>query len=178
MDPTEFIPRPMSRKIGGKGQARQLTPDELDRLMGHCSGETERVLWAVMLLTASRVSEALALKWGDIDLDRRLILFRAETAKTKVGRTVEISPKLAQILQGLGPKAPDTLVFRSGNARVSRFTAHRWLAATASAAGLDGVSTHSFRRTTVRALLAAGWTPRDVASLTGHRNLQTLDIYN
>lgn len=51
---------------------------------------------------------------------------------------------------------------------------HRRLAA---ALGLEGVSSHSFRRSALTAAHAAGLSLREVAEISGHRSLSSLEKY-
>ena len=68
-------------KTNGSGQARVLTPDQLDALIDAAPSPAHRACWAVMRYTGSRISETLQLRWCAIHHDR--ITFCGATTKTK-----------------------------------------------------------------------------------------------
>jgi integrase len=92
-------------------RSRRLVPDVVSPKTGKLEREgEERRLLAVAglrlqrlviaaLETGCRRGELLALQWRDIDLQRRELTVRAENAKTREGRVLPISPRLAGILE-------------------------------------------------------------------------------
>ena len=93
---------------------------EIPRYLDACS-PTYRPLAEVLIATGMRISEALALRWADVDFDRSVItVFRSEKAggvgstKGKRFRVVHIGPRLVELLRDL--KA------RRGEARVDDST--------------------------------------------------------
>jgi integrase/recombinase XerD len=60
---------------------------------------------------------------------------------------------------------------------MTRFAADDILRATCKRMGLDGASTHSFRRSFVTHMFKAGHTPAGIAKYTGHKNLSVLVGY-
>lgn len=57
-----------------KGRERWLTPDEAERLIGACSGHLKPLV-VFMLYTGARVSEAIYLRWHEVDLPRAHVTF-------------------------------------------------------------------------------------------------------
>jgi integrase/recombinase XerD len=51
-----------------------------------------------MQATGTRYCETVALTWGDLNIDARSVTLRAETTKTKKGRTLPILPELVRVL--------------------------------------------------------------------------------
>ena len=49
--------------------------------------------------TACRRGELLALRWADVDLDRKKLTVRAETAKDGDRRVLPVSARLAGVLE-------------------------------------------------------------------------------
>jgi len=71
-------------------------------------------LFATLVYTGVRRGEALGLRRGDVDLDRRILTVRRSYAGlTKSGkhRTVPIAPPLAEILRAYRPATPGDVVF-------------------------------------------------------------------
>lgn len=52
-------------------------------------------LWLFLLETGSRWGEARTLRWGDIDLGKRVVLLRAENTKSKKQRAIPVGDDLA-----------------------------------------------------------------------------------
>ena len=113
-----------------------------------------------MFLTGARISEALGVRWRDIDFESRTVLIR----QTKIGeeRRAHLPPELVVALANL-PKVPGHGVFwyrhRALCERVWRNAARR--------AGLPVLSFHSCRHGFATALLRAGYDPVTVAKRGG-----------
>ncbi|MCS7235321.1 MAG: site-specific integrase, partial [Armatimonadota bacterium] len=72
LDPTSRVrpPRP------GRRPFRVLTPEEARRFLEAAREDSAWPLWWLLLETGMRPSEALALRWEDVDLERRVIRVR------------------------------------------------------------------------------------------------------
>ena len=174
-------------KTNGSGQARTLTPEQLDGLLDAAPGADHRALWAVMRWTGSRVSETLQLRWAAIHDDR--IVFAAKTTKTKTTREPLIAPRLHQELemyrgewalrQGRLPGPHDWLFpGRWVNESLSRQAADKALRSALNGAGLpSGCSLHTFRRSLATTMANGGASLKTVCRFTGHRSLQQLSAY-
>lgn len=175
-------------KTNGSGQARTLTPEELDQLLDAAPSPEQRFLWALMRFTGSRVTETLRLSWAAIHADR--IVFVKKTTKTKATREPMVAGRLAEEVQryrkhwtsrqGREPR-PKDFVFpgRFGLAEpMTRQAAD--LALRKTLAGLDlpsGISLHSFRRSLATGMAHAGVSLRTVQRFTGHASLDQLSRY-
>jgi integrase len=118
-----------------------------------------------MFLTGARISEALNLRWEDVDLQKRQALIR----ETKIGseRLAHLPPPLVVALANI-EKLPGRTVFR--------YTAHcsadkSWRAAI-KRAGLSMLSFHSCRHGFATAMLQAGVDPVTIAKRGGWRTPQ------
>ena len=75
--------RPGTKRLS---EPRYLSPEEIDHLLGHLS-DTFRPVVFVCVFAALRISEALGLRWCDIDLDAGTL-----TVSGQLGRTGERVP--------------------------------------------------------------------------------------
>ncbi|WP_185465356.1 MULTISPECIES: tyrosine-type recombinase/integrase [unclassified Synechococcus] len=175
-------------KTNGSGQARTLTPDDLERLLNAAPSPEQRCLWAVMRWTGSRVTETLKLRWGAIHDDH--IVFVKQTTKTRKTREVKIGERLNAELQlyrehwaqrhGRQPR-PKDLAFpgRFGLAEpMTRQAADLALRQTLNGLELPtGISLHSFRRSLATTMAQGGASLRTISRFTGHASLDQLARY-
>lgn len=132
------------------------------------------------------MSEALALRWGDIN---GCVSFRRSTTKTKATRQV---PAAAALLKEIAayrkawhaehghPPAKDENLFPAAGSTTqpqTRQAADKALRATCAALGLEGVSTHSFRRSLAQSAVRRGVPLHVVQAVTGHKSLGSLGEY-
>jgi integrase len=174
-------------KTSGSGQARTLTPEQLDQLLDAAPAPEHRALWSIMRWTGSRVSETLALRWGAIHDDR--IVFAAMTTKTKTTRQPLIAPRLQRELldwriewaarYGRHPGPRDWLFpGRWMNEPMTRQWADRALRETLNGGQFpSGCSLHTFRRSLATTMANGGANLKTVCRFTGHRSLQQLASY-
>lgn len=165
-------------KVNGNGQGKILTPEELRLLFTEgLRSPRDRALFGICLFTGCRVSEALALQTSDIK--GQVLTFRKSTTKGKLKtRVVDIQPGLAQLLAAYQPK-PGALFpgIRGLTEHLTRFAADKILRDACNRVGLEGVSTHSFRRTALTMMSSAGIPLRVIQEISGHNDLGTLQRY-
>jgi len=158
-----------------------LSPDELRRLFAVAASEPKHQALMMTLYGAGlRISEALALRPGDIDSRRMLIHVR--DGKGSKGRMVKLSPQLLAVLRDywkqarpkdwLFPQSDDPSRHQDGGGGcriVQRF---------ARRAGITRpVSPHTLRHSYATHLLDAGTDLRTIQVLLGHRNIKTTAVY-
>lgn len=165
-------------KVAGNGQGKILTPDELRLLFtsGFVSSR-DRALFGICLFTGCRVSEALALQ--TTDLKGETLTFRKSTTKGKLKtRVVDIQPGLAALLAEYQPKTGALFPeMRGVSPKLTRFASDKILRNACKRVGLEGVSTHSFRRTALTMMSSAGIPLRVIQEISGHNDLGTLQRY-
>ena len=165
-------------KTNRNGKAAILTEEQFSALLEAAPSPTHATLWLLQRKTAARISEALQLRWCDVD---GCITFRKETTKTKTTRQIPIDADLLAALAALRPADAGhaDYIFHAATSTtqaMSRQAADKALRATCSKLGFKGVSTHSFRRTTATNL-AQHFALHEVASFTGHQSLSALQHY-
>jgi integrase/recombinase XerD len=173
-------------KVDRNGTATVLTPEQLDSLLDAAPSPRHRCLWAIQRWSAARISEALALRWGDIN---GVVCFRASTTKTSTTRQVTVSSRLAAELSsyrlaweaehGHAPVREELLFPAAGSTTspMSRQAADKALRVTTRALGFLGVSTHSFRRSFATGALQRGVALPTIQRVTGHKSLGSLGHY-
>jgi len=167
-------------KVAGNGQGKVLTAAELQRLFSEgFVRDRDRILFAICLFTGCRISEALALQVSDIK--NKTITFRKATTKGKLkSRTIDVPEPLKVYLSDYQPvpNAYNLHLFpsRLGKA-LSRSMADKILRVACLRIGIEGVSTHSFRRTALTQMHNAGIPLRHIQEISGHNDLGTLQRY-
>jgi integrase len=144
-----------------------------------------RALAAVLAFAALRISEALDLRWCDVDFDAGVI--RAQGTKTEGSRAdvPMVAPLRVQLLahRARRPGVCDVLVFRTANGkRLDRRDVLRSVYAAGDAAGLNEgghrVGCHTLRHSAAGLLFAAGLAPTEVARALRHSTTRTtLTVY-
>ena len=180
-----------------------LQPDQVAALLSAAEkidadareGDTRRrrPLLATLTLAGLRISEALDLRWRDVNLDARRL--RVAAAKTDAGvREVDLTPALQELLADYRTRSPYTrpgdLVFPTGAGKRDNPSnvRNRFLDSAAKLANADlraagrepmpDVTPHSLRRTFISLLLAAGADVPYVMAQAGHTDPKmTLGLY-
>jgi len=169
-------------KINRFNRARVLTTAELDALHAHLPGP-HAVVASVLRRTGSRVSEALALRWKYVTPSSIVLIAPTTKGKTKT-RAIPLHPLLAEELDAwklvVNPdNNPEQWVFpgRHAGEHLTRRGFDHALRRAIEELGLQGTSTHSFRRSFLTSCSQNGVPLRNIQSISGHSNLQVLANY-
>jgi len=160
-------------------QARVLGPEELAQMLS-IACPRDRALVALLTAAAGRIGETTLLQWGDLAGDQLLI--PAAITKTKHSRTVALPIAALQYLDAwrkLCPRTEAGWIFPGRPIRhpLSVRGAQKRISALAERLGLEGVSSHSFRRSAVTAAHKAGLPWAVVAAVSGHKDRRSLERY-
>jgi integrase/recombinase XerD len=165
-----------------------LTSDEIELLFNDgLQTDRDRTLFGVCLFSACRIAEACSLLTKDVYAAngrvRPELIIRKANTKGKLGtRTIPVIEDLRSLLGAWQSNAGVTYLFPG------RHSNHHWrhlhpeaashiLAEACSRVGLEGFSTHSFRRTALTQMSNAGIPLRVIQKLSGHRSLAVLQEY-
>ena len=175
-------------KIERHGQAKILTQQEIELLFNKgLQTARDRTLFGVCLYTACRIAEACSLEVIDIytarGTVRPTINFRKGNTKGKLQtRTIPVIEDLRALLTSWKPNAGQTYLFPGRHPcrhwkHLHPDSADKILREAFSRAGIEGASTHSFRRTALTQMSNAGIPLRIIQEISGHNNLEQLQHY-
>ncbi|NEP56796.1 MAG: site-specific integrase [Symploca sp. SIO2G7] len=172
-------------KIDRHGQAKVLTQEEIQLLFTHgFLTPRDRALFGTCLYTAARIREVCLLRTSDVYSQsgqvKDVILFRKRETKGQLqSRSIFVIQELRSLLMDYYPNPVTWFVFpgRHGRSHIHPDSAARILREACSEVGIEGVSTHSFRRTALTQMSNAGIPLRVIQKISGHRNLEQLQVY-
>jgi integrase len=149
---------------------RILTFDEEKRLLEACTGRRKHLkpLIISLLSTGARLGETLKLKWSDIDLENRLITFRALNTKTLKTRKVAITNQFYDELLTLwneSDKKLDSSLFNFKGVRKAFETA--CTKANIETGRPFGITLHSLRHTVAVRLVKGNFPLQFTARILG-----------
>jgi integrase/recombinase XerD len=178
---------------------KAITIEEVERLLAAAGqGDTprdlrDRALLEVLYGTGARISEAVGLEVGDVDLSRAVVRLHGTGARARLvplGRyarealetyLVRARPVLGPPGGSGGPGSGGTdggpLFLNARGGRLSRQSAWSTLRTAAGRAQLKDVSPHTLRHSFATHLLDGGADVRAVQELLGHASVATTQIY-
>ncbi len=149
--------------------------------------DRDRALFGVCLYTAARIAEACTLRIADTYTPegevRSDIIFRKANTKGKLAtRCIPVIEDLRVLLVRYHPTPRQPYLFpgKSYNTHLGHITsdaAGLILRQAFKRVGIEGASSHSFRRTALTQMSNAGIPLRIVQEVSGHRNLEQLQRY-
>ena len=176
-------------KVNRHGKAKLLTPQEINLLFNEgLYSFRDRTIFAVCLFTAARINEAVTLHttdvydpWGRV---RPELTFRKAHTKGRLAtRSIPVLGELRNYLERYQHQAGEKWLFPGGVFRedqskhIDPASASRILRKAFRKVGIDGASTHSMRRTALTQMSNAGIPLRTIQEISGHRNLEQLQVY-
>jgi integrase/recombinase XerD len=171
-------------KIDRHGRAKILSQAEIQLLFREgLTTERDRTLFSIALFSGARINEVCSLLAEDVynpqGKVRPYLLIRKSNSKGQLGtRTLPIIEDLRQVLAAYQPRTGEVYLFPGRfQGHIHPDSAARILRKACKKAGIEGASTHSFRRTALTQMSNAGIPLRVIAQMSGHRDLSQLYAY-
>lgn len=159
-----------------------LSPPECNALLAMADG-TWREMILIVLRTGLRFGELAALRWEDLDLERRILTIQRSIVKGKLGSTkgnkIRKIPLASDVVDAFERKVRDgSYVFTSGTgASLRHETCRARIRALAKLAGLRPIGWHTLRHTFASHLANNGIAIQVIQSLLGHSDIKTTMRY-
>jgi integrase/recombinase XerD len=170
-------------KTARNGKAKVLTHEELNLLFEQgFTTQRDRALFGICLYTGCRIAEACALHTADVysanGKPKTHITIRKGTTKGKLEtRVVPICDELREILLEYESSGSYLFPSRHGSGHIRSDSADKILRSAFKQLGIEGASTHSFRRTALTRMHSQGIPLKIICSISGHRSLDVLQRY-
>ena len=171
-------------KIDRHGKAKILTQQEIQLLFTQgFQLDRDRALFGICLFSACRIMEACTLLTVDV-YDQRgrvrptMIIRKANTKGKLATRTIHIIDDLRRLLVNYQPTPNQPYLFPGRfSGHIDSDSASRILRKACKRVGIEGSSTHSFRRTALTMMSDSGIPLRVIQEISGHRDLAQLQEY-
>lgn len=157
----------------GPARDRWLTHEEAHRLIKAAKEPHVRMAIRISLMTGQRITSVLQLGWlentlgGHVDLDAGIVRFLAQGARqtNKKRATQKIQRSLLPFLLKQRQRSVSGFVVEYRGAPVQSIK--KGFAAACKRAGLEGVTPHTLKHTSITWLVQAGLSLEEVAAFTG-----------
>lgn len=166
---------------------KAISASDIERLLGNIApGERasrDLALLEFLYGVGARISEAVDLNLGDLDLPSQLVRLRGKGGKERIipigSHAIDsINAYLVRGRPALAAKPASALFLNSRGGRLSRQSAWAILKAAAARAGLtQEITPHTLRHSFATHLLENGADIRVVQELLGHSSIATTQIY-
>ena len=167
-----------------RGRVRFLSDDERNALMASTAAVSGDLyaLVVMALCTGARAGELLALRWPDVDIERRVAI--AQETKNGERRALSLVGPALQILKerrkvrriDTDMVFPDPARTRDGKPR--RFDYATGFHTAMKSAGIENFRFHDLRHTAASYLAMNGATTAELAAVLGHKTLQMVKRYS
>jgi integrase/recombinase XerD len=176
-------------KTNRSGKATLLTRQQLELFLANLPVKYA-LLAELMYFTAGRVNEITTLRVRNINIKDALLTIEKSSTKTKETRQVPLPKHLLGNLESWikdNMLNSDDFIFftdsrntkvKKGEKSVSTQSVDKYFRKTFDWVGINGASTHSFRRTRLTQLhIDEGWSLREIMDISGHSSIVSLQQY-
>lgn len=166
-------PAIVAKKLAPTGRERGPWPLDLIQAARATATGRDLLLFELLLGTGQRVSDVLAMRWGDMDADG----IRVTQGKTKAKVYVPLTDRLRRILADT-PKRGLWIVAQDNGLRVSYNLAWKDMMALRRKIGAEAYDIHSLRHSAASEIASLpGMTADHVRAITGHSAVQMVRLY-
>lgn len=166
----------------GTGKARELEPVELERLTAAATNPRDRALVWLCVGAGLRVGEACTMNIGHVGTDGS-VLVEGSRAKSRRSRRCYIAPRAAEYLGAYLATRPNAghseplFPSQKGGGHMTANSGVHLVVRLMSAAGIQGASSHSLRRTHANTARRQGVDILIVQRQLGHARINTTAEY-
>jgi integrase len=157
--------------------------EEFSKFLGNVAEPFLKDLFLFAALTGLRQGEILALKWGEVDLERRLIfIVNSDFFFTKSGKS-RIVPMSDAVLDMLTRKSmtqqfSEFVFHRDGSVVTQSYVDHKFKKYVRQSGLREELKFHSLRHTFATWLAKSGVSIYEIQKLLGHSDVKTTQIYS
>jgi len=175
-------------KTNRSGKAAVISQDQLEHLCSNLPLKYS-ILAELLYFSAGRVREITTLRVRNINIKDELVVIEKSSTKTKETRSVPMHPRVIEELKSWiksNELTTDDYIFftdsrntkyKKGEKPLSTQSVDQYFRKAFDWIGVEGASTHSFRRSRLTHLLHKGWNLRSIMDISGHKNLVSLQQY-
>ena len=176
-------------KTNRSGKASLLSHQQMEQFLSNLPVKYG-LLAELMYFSAGRVKEITTLKVRNINIKDELLTIEKSSTKTKETRQIPLPPRLVKSLgiwiQENQLETDDFIFFtdsrnmnvRRGEKSISTQSVDTFFRKAFDWIGIEGASTHSFRRTRLTELhVDEGWSLREIMDISGHKSIISLQQY-
>lgn len=129
-----------------------------------------------MYFTGCRVSECVAIRRCDIV--NGVVVIRKDTTKGKIStREIPIPPELVKAIDKLPNENGYLFAGRNGNRHLTRYSVDKKLRIVCKKIGLEGFSSHGFRRSFITNLAKNNIHMKLIMKCSGHKQMSSIERY-
>jgi len=175
-------------KTNRSGKSICLTPSQIETLVSNLPVKYG-LLAELLYYSAGRVKEITTIQVRNLNFKEGLITLEKSSTKTKETRQIPIHTRVMEDLKHwvmINDLKKDSYIFftdskntkyEKGEKPVSTQSVDQFFRKAFDWIGVDGASTHSFRRSRLTHLLKAGWNLAEIKKISGHKSLVSLQAY-
>ena len=155
---------------------KPFSPAEIDKIRRACDNARDLALVDFLYSTGCRVSEVASLDISDIDFSRRECIVLGKGDKQRTVYLTEVAAENLQDYLNSRKDFEDALFVGKGK-RMGKGGIEALVKRLGKKAGVENAHPHRYRRTLATNLLDRGMNIQDVASILGHADLKTTQVY-
>lgn len=153
------------------------TAVDMDNLRMACQNARDLALVDFLYATGCRVSEVVSLDAYDIDFTRHQCTVLGKGNKERIVYLTDVAEETLKRYLGSRKKFSNALFAGRGTERLSKEGIEAVMKRLGNRAAVENVHPHRYRRTLATNLLSRGAAIQDVATILGHADYKTTQIY-
>lgn len=162
-------------KASGNGQSIIISKEQLKEIQS-LMDDRYKVLTSIMFYCGTRVSECIQIRWIDI-VDRTIVIRKGNTKGKEGTREIPISDELYSAIMKLPQVNSFVFAGRDGNGHLSRYSVDKKVRSVCEQLGIQGFSTHGFRRSFITNLARNNIHTKLIMNCSGHKQMSSVERY-